>query len=231
MIVVKNLNKWYGEKHVLKNLNLKVEMGEIFGLLGPNGAGKTTLLNILTGQVRGDGYVRVLGVNPMESPVEVRKLVGIVPESESLPNYLTAREYLEFVADIRGVGRDRVNESIERFKLNGYEDVLCKNLSKGTKQRLMIAAAMIHKPELLFMDEPFINLDPINQREMQAVVRDYVSKGGTVFMTTHILEIAEKICSRVGIIKDGKIVRILEDVENLEEEFMREFDASQVLPH
>ena len=229
MIEVKNLHKWYGKKHVLKGLNLEVKEGEIFGLLGPNGAGKTTLIKILTGQIGAEGEVRVSGVDPLKEPLEVRRIVGIVPEGETLPKYLTAREYLEFVADVRGVEHDEVDRSIEKFELERYEKTICKELSKGTKQRLMLAAAMLHKPKVLFLDEPFINLDPIYQRKIREIIEDYSSEGNTVFMATHILEMAQRMCHRVGIIKEGNVVRILDSLENLEEEFMREFDASQIL--
>ncbi len=222
MIEIKNLNKWYGNLHVIKDLNLKVEKGEIFGLLGPNGAGKTTLIKILTGQTRARGFVRVYNINPIKNPLEVKKIVGIVPESESVPNYLTTEEYLYFVAEVRKIKEDAVEKMIKKFDLGNYRNVVCKNLSKGTKQRLMFAAALIHNPKILFLDEPFINLDPIYQRKVREIIEKFVNEGNTIFMATHILEIAEKLCSRVGIIMDGKIVKIVKDMKNLEQIFLRE---------
>ncbi len=230
VIEVKNLEKWYGKKHVLKGLNLEVNRGEIFGLLGPNGAGKTTLIKILTGQTPARGEVEVAGINPIEDPVGVRRIVGIVPESESVPNYLTVEEYLYFVAKVRNLPNGRVEESIMRFDLEEYRRTICRDLSKGTKQRLMFAAAIMHDPKILFLDEPFINLDPVYQRVMRKVLADYIEAGGTIFMATHILEIASKLCSRVGIIKDGKIVRVVEDLKNLENLFLQEVGYAQVLP-
>ncbi len=224
MITVKNLHKWYEKKHVLKGLNLRVGDGEIFGLLGPNGAGKTTLIKILTGQTSGQGYVRVAGVNPLKAPVEVRKISGIVPENESVPNYLTVEEYLYFIANLRKLDRSSVKSTIRKFELEEYRDVVCKDLSKGTKQRLMIATAFIHKPKILFLDEPFINLDPIYQRKMRDIIEEYAHRGKTVFMATHIIEVAEKMCTKIGIIKDGKIVKIAERGEDVEELFLREFE-------
>ncbi len=223
MIWVKKLNKWYGKAHVLRNLSLEVREGEIFGLLGPNGAGKTTLIKVLTGQTHATGFVRVAGLNPLKNPVEVRKLVGIVPEEESVPNYLTVEEYLHFVAKVRNLESEEVEKTIKIFELEGERDKVCRDLSKGTKQRLMLAASLIHSPPLLFLDEPFINLDPLYQRKMRELIEDYVAKGNTVFMATHILEIARRMCDRVGIIKNGRIVRIIEDLDNLEKEFLREF--------
>ena len=229
MISAKELQKWYGKKHVLKGLNLEVKEGEVFGLLGPNGAGKTTLIKILTGQTDARGEVKVAGVDPIKEPLKVRELVGIVPESESVPNYLNVEEYLYFVAEIRKIKGDVVEKSIKKFDLESYRKVICKDLSKGTKQRLMFAAALMHEPKILFLDEPFINLDPVYQRVMKKVLEDFISKGNTIFMATHILEIAKKLCTRVGIIKDGKIVKIVEELDNLEEVFMKEVGYAEVL--
>ena len=230
MISANDLQKWYGKKHVLKGLDLEVKEGEVFGLLGPNGAGKTTLIKILTGQTDARGEVKVAGIDPIKEPLKVRELVGIVPESESVPNYLNVEEYLYFVAEIRKIKGDVVEKSIKKFDLESYRKVICKDLSKGTKQRLMFAAALMHEPKILFLDEPFINLDPVYQRVMKKVLEDFISKGNTIFMATHILEIAKKLCTRVGIIKDGKIVKIVEELDNLEEVFMKEVGYAEVLP-
>jgi len=224
MIVVKNLNKWYGNNHVLKDLTLEVKEGEIFGLLGPNGAGKTTLIKILTAQTDGKGYVRIAGVNPLAEPIKVREIVGVVPESESVPNYLTVEEYLYFIAKLRGLKEKLIGDALEKFDLIKYRKNICKELSKGTKQRLMIAAAMIHNPKILFLDEPFINLDPLYQKKIREIIIDYASTGNTIFMATHIIDIAKRMCTRVGIMKDGKIISYVEDMGNLEEIFMREFE-------
>ncbi len=230
-IHVEELEKWYGKKQVLKGLDLKVDVGEVFALLGPNGAGKTTLIKILTGQTDGHGRVMVAGVNPLKEPVRVRKYVGIVPESESVPNYLTVEEYLHFVAELRGLKKGIVEETINKFDLDTYRKTICKNLSKGTKQRLIFAAAMMHNPRILFLDEPFINLDPVYQRVIRQILEDYINSGGTIFMATHILEMAEKLCNRVGIILDGKIVKIVDDMTNLEEKFLREVGHAEILSH
>lgn len=231
VIYVKNLEKWYGKKHVLKGLELEVSQSEIFALLGPNGAGKTTLIKILTGQTTAHGTVRVAGINPLKSPIKARASVGIVPESESVPNYLTVEEYLAFVAELRGIDRKVVESSISKFDLESYRRTICRNLSKGTKQRLMFAAALMHRPKILFLDEPFINLDPVYQRVMRSVIEEYIDAGGTIFMATHILEMASKLCNRVGIIKDGKIVKVVEELDNLEELFLKEVGYAQVLSH
>jgi len=224
MIVVRDLNKWYGSKHVLKDLNLEIKEGEIFGLLGPNGAGKTTLIRILTGQTDGKGYVRIAGIDPLKEPIKIREVVGIVPESESVPNYLTVEEYLYFIVNLRGIREEIVPDVIDKFDLSNYRKSICKELSKGTKQRLMIAAALIHSPKILFLDEPFINLDPLYQKRIREIIMDYAENGNTIFMATHIIDMAKRMCTRVGIIKEGRIISYVEDMENLEEIFMREFE-------
>lgn len=214
---------------MLQGLNLHVKAGEVFGLLGPNGAGKTTLIRILTGQTGGSGEVIVAGVNPIRNPIKVRELVGIVPESESVPNYLNVEEYLHFVAKIRNLRDKTVNLQIRKFGLDDYKKTVCKDLSKGTKQRLMFAAALMHRPKILFLDEPFINLDPVYQRVIKNELEKYINEGNTIFMATHILEMAEKLCTRVGIIKNGKIVKTLENLERLEDVFLEEVGYAKVL--
>ena len=204
-----HLVKRYGKVQALSGIDLRIEKGEFFGLFGPNGAGKTTMLRILTGQLRPtEGVARVLGVDVVQDPLKVKSLVGIVPEVESPPSYLTAYEYLEFVARVRKVDAvdARVAKWLEFFDLREDRDTLCKDLSKGTRQKLMIAAAFLHDPELVFLDEPFINLDPIYQRKLRDFLQDYVGNGGTVFMASHLLDIAERLCDHVAVIRDGALI-------------------------
>ncbi len=204
-----DLLKRYGTTEALRGIDLTIEKGEFFGLFGPNGAGKTTMLRILTGQLRPtSGDVRVLGVDVVREPLKVKSLVGIVPEVESPPSYLSAYEYLYFVGRVRKLdGLDgRVGTWLEFFDLHGERDSLCKDLSKGTRQKLMLAAAFIHEPQLVFLDEPFINLDPIYQRKLRDHLEDFVASGGTVFMASHLLDIAEKLCDHVAVIRDGRLI-------------------------
>jgi len=208
-IEVTDLTKVYGSRPALRGVSLAVESGEIFGLFGPNGAGKTTLLKILTGQLRPTGgRVSVLGIDPVADGIRVKAAVGIVPEVESPPSYLTAAEYLWFVGRVRGVEdlEGRIAEEFAFFDLGGARGMVCKDLSKGTRQKLMLAAAMLHRPRLLFLDEPFINLDPIYQRNLRERLADHVADGGTVFMASHLLDIAERLCSHVAVIHEGRIV-------------------------
>ncbi len=207
--VAKKVSKTFGEFKALDNVDLKVRKGEFFGLFGPNGAGKTTLLKILTGQIeQTGGNVKVMGIDTKADPLSVKAEIGIVPEFESPPTFLTGKEYLEFVAHLRKVpDQDTVvKDWLTFFDLVGRENTICKDMSKGMRQKLMLAGAFLHEPPLLFLDEPFINLDPIYQKKLREYLVDYVDRGNTVFMNTHILEIAEKLCTKVVIIYEGKVV-------------------------
>jgi ABC-2 type transport system ATP-binding protein len=208
-VEVRRLTKSFGATEALKGIDLSIERGEFFGLFGPNGAGKTTMLRILTGQLKPtSGDARVLGADPVREPMKVKSLVGIVPEVESPPSYLTSREYLYFVGRVRRLEglEDRITRWLEFFDLRDERDILCKDLSKGTRQKLMLAAAFLHEPALVFLDEPFINLDPIYQRRLRDWLEEYVAGGGTVFMASHLLDIAQRLCDRVAVIRDGGIV-------------------------
>ena len=207
VIQVTNINKRFRETQVLKDVSFNVEKGDFYGLFGPNGAGKTTLLRIITGQLAPDsGEAVTMGVSHND-PMGVKRLVGIVPEAETPPTFLTARETLELTCRIRGVDDlGRVDEWLRFFDITDKADVLCRDISKGQRQKVMLASAFIHEPEILLVDEPFINLDPIYQRKVREYLRELVLDGRTVFMCTHILEIAEKLCTQIAVINEGKIV-------------------------
>jgi ABC-2 type transport system ATP-binding protein len=209
IVEAQGISKSFGDFYALKGVNLKIESGEFFGCFGPNGAGKTTLLRILSGQLEPtEGSATVLGIDAKKKPIDIKRAIGIVPEVESPPSYLTGREYLHFVGRVRNVDdiKNKIDYWLDFFELREKEDVICRDLSKGMRQKLMLASAFIHKPKLLFLDEPFINLDPLYQRKAKDYLIKYTKSGGTVFMCTHILEIAEKICTRVAIINGGKIL-------------------------
>ena len=225
-----SLTKRFGQKLALNNVSLEIEEGEMFGLFGPNGAGKTTLLRILTGQLEQDsGSASVMGIDVKKKPMDVKKLIGIVPEVESPPTYLTSYEYLYFVAKIRNIDDiDRkIGQWFDFFELHDSKNVICRDLSKGMRQKLMIASAFIHEPKLVFLDEPFINLDPIYQRKLREFLIEYIDGGGTAFLCSHILEIAEKLCDKAAIISEGKIVAegslkdLVREGGHLEDLFMR----------
>jgi len=222
--------KKYGSMKALDNVSLTVEEGDFYGFFGPNGAGKTTLIRILTGQLEPtSGTAEVLGVDVVKEPLRAKELIGIVPEVESPPTYLTAHEYLYFVGKVRNVDKleDRIERWLDFFDLEEKKGTICKDMSKGMRQKLMLASAFLHEPKLLFLDEPFINLDPIYQRTLRDFLEEYVAKGGTVFMASHILEISERLCNKLSIVNLGKVVAqgriedLLKDGENLERLFLR----------
>ena len=210
VIEVQNLTKTYGDVTAVSHVTLSVRKGELFGLLGPNGSGKTTMIKCLTGQLKPtEGAVRVMGIDAVEEPVRVRELVGITPEQETPPSFLTAEEYLRFVGHIRKIPDigEQVSFWFDFLEFGDKRDVLCKDLSRGTRQKLMVAQAFLHRPGLVLIDEPLINLDPLMQRRIKDYLVGYVKGGGTVFISTHILGIAEEICTRIGIIHRGNLVR------------------------
>lgn len=229
MIEVKNLSKFYGSTKAVDDISLSIGKGELFGLLGPNGSGKTSMIKMLTGQIKPtSGSLRVHGVGVLENPIGVRELVGVIPEQETPPSFLTAEEYLHFVAKIRKMEHyaETCDKWFEFFDFIDQKNSLCKDLSRGTRQKLMFAQAFLHNPELAIIDEPLINLDPIMQRKVKDFLEGYVKNGGTVFISTHILEIAKEICTSIGIIYKGKLVytgRLDDPVlqgRNLEEFFL-----------
>lgn len=208
-IEAKKLTKSYGDVKAANRISLSVGEGELFGLLGPNGSGKTTIIKMLTGQIRPDsGNAKVLGVDVRKNPVKVREMVGIIPEQENPPSFLTAEEYLHFVLRIRKL--DNISHLSDHwFDFLEFEDqkkTLCKDLSRGTRQKLMFAQAFIHDPKLAFIDEPLINLDPIIQKKIKDYLKEFIEKGGTIFFSTHVLEIAEEICTSIGILDKGHLI-------------------------
>jgi ABC-2 type transport system ATP-binding protein len=198
LVEAKDLGKRFGDFVALHPLDVTVHAGEFFGVFGPNGAGKSTFIKLLTGQLAPSlGSALVLGTNVSKDPQTVKANVGIVPESESPPSYLTASEYLEFVCRIRGIDEieAKVEHWLEWFGITDKRQSLCKDLSKGQRQKVMLAGAFIHEPRLLFLDEPFVNLDPIYQRKCRGLLQDHIAKGGTIFLCSHILEVAERMCT------------------------------------
>ncbi len=231
LVVAKDLGKRYGDFIALHPLNVKVSSGEFFGVFGPNGAGKSTFIKLLTGQLRPSiGAVEVLGINASKQPQKLKANIGIVPESESPPSYLTPSEFLHFVGKLRGVEDldSKVEHWMDWFGLQEKRDTMCKDLSKGQRQKVMLASAFIHEPKLLFLDEPFANLDPIYQRKCRQWLLDMVASGGTIFLCSHVLEMAERMCNRMAIINHGKVLAAgtvsglkESDEETLEDVFIR----------
>jgi len=200
----------YGTFTAVENLSFQVRTGEIYGLLGPNGAGKTTTLKVLVGTLQPKaGKVEIFNT-PLSDEVTVKSHIGYVPEEVVLLDSLTPREFLEFIASVRNIDRKSINLRIDKltlaFQLTQYFDTPIATLSMGNKQKVAIIAALMHEPQLLILDEPLIGLDARSSRILKELINFQAKKGGAVIFSTHIMEVAEKLCSRVGIINKGKIV-------------------------
>ena len=208
MIQVNGLTKDYGARRAIDNLTFDAEQGEIVGFLGPNGAGKTTTMRILTGYMPPtEGSATVAGYDIIDESLEVRKRVGYLPETVPLYNDMTALEYLKFMADLRKIpqSEERAYQTLETVNLHERANSYISTFSKGMRQRIGLAQALIHRPEVLILDEPTIGLDPAQVVEMRHVIRE-IGKDRTVLLSTHILSEAQQICDRVLIINKGKIV-------------------------
>lgn len=211
MLRFDNVTRTYGSRVAVDCLNLHVDRGELFALLGHNGAGKTTTIKMLVGLLRpSSGAIYVGPYNVVDNPREVSRLVGYVPDLPFLYDKLSGREFLRFVADMYGMADAAAAEAVareaERFQLNDFLDQLTESYSHGMRQRTVFAAALLHEPELLVVDEPMVGLDPHSIRLVKDLLKSYANSGKTVLMSTHTLEVAEAICDRVGVMKNGKVV-------------------------
>jgi len=208
-IDVQHLTKVFSGLRAVNDVSLKIASGEFFGLLGPNGSGKTTMIKCMTGQIKpSEGSITVLGINALKDPIKVRELCGIIPEQENPPSFLTAVEYLYYVGKIRKIEKleEKTAHWLKLLDFADQKDILCKDLSRGTRQKLMFAQAFIHEPKLAFIDEPLINLDPLTQKKVKDFLRKYVKNGNTVFFSTHVLEIAEELCTSMAVLDRGQIL-------------------------
>lgn len=209
MIRTEHLSRSYGDKRALHDLNLSVEPGEIVGFLGPNGAGKSTTVKILTGLIRpSSGRAIVAGFDVVEEPLEVKRRIGYVPETAAIYDALTAAEYLEFVACLHHMDTKaaaaRRNELLELFGLGEAQNQRMTEYSKGMRQKVVMAAALLHRPDVLFLDEPFDGLDANAAAVAKELLKRLASQGRTILFCSHILEVVERVCSRIVIINEGQ---------------------------
>lgn len=239
-IRIESLSKIYeGGKRALNEVSFDVPRGQIFGLLGPNGAGKSTTIRILTGLIPADsGSIEILGLRLPEDEIEIKKRIGLVPDESLLFDRLTGAEFLEFVGRMYGLDRktaiERAKGLLDLLELANDRKIIAE-YSKGMRKRVAMAAALIHHPDLFLMDEPFEGVDAVGARLMKDILMDQVRRGATVFLTSHVLEVVERLCDRIAIINHGAIVRsgTLEELrssgESLEDVFVRVVGAEREL--
>ena len=212
MVEIKNLSKSYGDKKVVDNLSLTINDGEIYGFIGHNGAGKTTTIKCVIGILAfEEGSILIDGLSIKDKPLECKKKIAYIPDNPDLYNYMSGIEYLNFIGDVFKVSRqDRVNVIDKYAHTFEIEDSLANPISSyshGMRQKLAIIAAWLHKPDLIIMDEPFVGLDPKASHDLKMMMREFCDNGGSIFFSTHVLEVAEKLCDKVAIIKEGKLIR------------------------
>ncbi|OQX56204.1 MAG: hypothetical protein B5M53_02705 [Candidatus Cloacimonas sp. 4484_209] len=211
MIVFENVTKRFGQLIAVKNLNLTIGKGELFGFLGPNGAGKTTTIKMLVGLVTpSSGSITVNNISVTDQPEAVKRISGYIPDTPFIYEYLTGREFLYFTGHIYGVEETKLRENIEKyialFEMDDWVDLPAIEYSHGMKQRIVISACLIHNPEYIVIDEPMVGLDPKSAKIVKNILIDKTKQGVTVFLSTHTLSVAEEICCRVAIINKGELV-------------------------
>ena len=212
MLNIQHLSKAYGEKKAVDDLSLHIAPGEIYGFIGHNGAGKTTTLKAVAGILNYDeGTILVDGVDNRKNPLDCKRRIAYSPDNPDIYDFMTGIKYLNFVADIFGVGsaerQERIRKYADLFELTGDLGQAVATYSHGMKQKLAIISAFIHEPKLILMDEPFVGLDPKAAHILKGMMRELCDKGGAIFFSTHVLEVAEKLCNKVAIIKDGRLIR------------------------
>ncbi len=236
MLRIENLTKRYGDKAAVDNLSLHIAPGEICAFIGHNGAGKTTTIKACCGILDYDeGEIYINGRSVRAEPLECKKLIAYIPDNPDLYEFMSGIKYLSFVADVFGVGKAEREERIALYAdiFNLTEDLAqpISAYSHGMKQKLAIIAAWLHEPRLIIMDEPFVGLDPVAAHSLKKMMRSHCDRGGAIFFSTHVLEVAEKLCDRVAIIKSGKLIvsGSMEDVKgdtSLEQVFLELEDGN-----
>ena len=230
MLKIENLTKKYGDKSAIDNLNLEVQDGEIFGFIGHNGAGKTTTIKCMVGILEFDnGNIYINGNSIKDEPLKCKKDIAYIPDNPDIYENLTGISYLNFVADIFEIDNktreERINKYAEAFEIKNELQDLISSYSHGMKQKLVIISALIHTPKLLILDEPFVGLDPKASFTLKEIMKEMTKEGAAIFFSSHVLEVVEKLCDKIGIIKEGKLITYgtVEEVkgnESLEEVFL-----------
>ena len=236
MLNISHLTKRYGDKLAVDDLSLRIAPGEICGFIGHNGAGKTTTLKCVAGIQNYDaGEIAVAGVDMKTDPLGCKRAMAYIPDNPDLYEYMTGRQFLGFIADVFGVSasdrKTRIDELAARFELTDDLDQAVAGYSHGMKQKLAVISAWLHRPKLILMDEPFVGLDPKASHLLKEMMRDHCDAGGAIFFSTHVLEVAEKLCDKIAIIRRGQLIRYgtMEEVkgdDSLEEVFL-ELEAEQ----
>lgn len=230
MLKIEHLTKLYGEKKAVDDLSLHIQPGEIYGFIGHNGAGKTTTLKSVVGILQFDaGKIYIDGHSIQEEPLACKKELAYIPDNPDLYDFMTGIKYLNFIADVFGVDeksrQERIRKYADLFEITGDLAQPIAAYSHGMKQKLAIISAWLHEPKLIIMDEPFVGLDPKAAHLLKGMMREVCDNGGAIFFSTHVLEVAEKLCDKVAIIKGGKLIRsgTMEEVkgdDSLEEVFL-----------
>jgi ABC-2 type transport system ATP-binding protein len=213
MLKLTNLTKKYGNLTAVNGLNLEVEAGEVFGLLGPNGAGKTTTMKMIAGLEKPTaGTVAIGGCDIQKEPVQAKKIMAYVPDAPYLYHLLTGREFLEFVADVWQMDENQKKANIEKylalFDLEAQADRLIDSYSQGMRQKIALASALVHEPKLLVLDEPLTGVDALVAKKIKNILVNYAGAGHAVFLSTHIMAVAEQLCTRIGIINEGRLIAV-----------------------
>lgn len=230
MLKIENLTKKYGDKVAVNNLSLEINKGEIYGFIGHNGAGKTTTLKCVVGISDFDeGKITLNGVSVKESPVEYKKKIAYIPDNPDLYEYMTGIKFLNFISDVFGIDsntrKEKIDKLSEQFEIKNDLGKPISTYSHGMKQKLAIIAAWIHSPEFIIMDEPFVGLDPKAAYILKGMMREACDNGCAIFFSTHVLEVAEKLCDKIAIIKKGDLIKsgTMEEVkgdDSLEDVFL-----------
>ncbi len=220
MLKIEHFTKTYGQKKAVDDLSLHIQKGEIYGFIGHNGAGKTTTIKACCGILGFDsGEIYVDGVSIKDNPLACKKNIAYIPDNPDLYDFMSGTAYLNFIADIFGISnaerKERISKYAELFEIKDSLAQPISSYSHGMKQKLAIISALIHDPKLIIMDEPFVGLDPKASHILKGLMRDMCDNGGAIFFSTHVLEVAEKLCDKVAIIKGGKLIKsgTMEDVK------------------